>query len=173
MANGHTKKISKGHQKVIDAGKMKHNLKDNSFWDDCNNHYKIAVDAVHQVEGQLAIELERIVNTPELVSKIENHKQLEENLTVLHKDITAHMQRLEDIHQNHKDKKGGISTPEEGLEVIQINGQYQEAAEIYNAVVLPTVCHVFEQIAPAQKAMYDSLSLTDPTVISDAVIKGE
>ncbi len=172
--------FSKGHQRVLDTIKMKQNLKSNTFWDDCNKHYDIATQAIHQVEGQLAEQLSIIVNTPELVGKIEDQQKLTDNLTLLHKDIGEHVERLNSIRENHKDKTGSISNPEEGLEVIQINGKYQEVLEIYNANIVPTICHIFEQIAPAQKAMMDimdkqkeQIDLIDPTVVSDAVIKGE
>lgn len=180
MAKHKDSNLSKMHQRVILATKAKDSLNANTFWDDCNNHYKVATEAIHQVEGQLAQQLELIVNTPELVGQIEDQQNLAENLAILHKDITEHVDRLNNIYENHKDKSGGIVNPEEGLEVIQINGKYQEAMEIYNANVMPTLCHIFEQITPAQKMMSQMLEdkkvqegLLDPSIISDAVVKGE
>ena len=175
-------KISKIHQRVIDAGNRKKALNDNRFWDDCNHHYEISTQAIHDVEGALATELDVIVNTPELCEKITDQQGLADNLTILRKDLSAHVQRLDDIYKNHKDKSGGITNAEEGVEVIQINGQYQEAMEIYQANIVPIVCHVMEQIAPAQQALADLIrskqekdlkDLVDTSVISDAVVKGE
>ena len=69
---------------------------------------------------------------------------------------------------------------EEGLEVIQINGKYQEVMEIYNANIVPVICHILEQIAPAQEAMTQGMQqdkaqqdLIDVNVVSDVVVKGE
>lgn len=177
------KKISKMHQRALDSKKAKA-INDNNFWDDCNAHYDMSTQAIHKVEGTLAEDLEVIVNTPELMSEIKDVVGLESNLTILRKDITDHVARLNDIKENHKDKTGGIKTPEEGVEVIQINGKYQEAMEIYNANVIPVVCHIYEQIAPAQKKLYEMIQklseedkqkqdITDPNVVSDAVVKGE
>lgn len=172
-------KISKMHQRVIDAGNRKKALNENRFWDDCNNHYKMSTQAIHDVEGALASELDIIVNTPELCAKIVDQQGLADNLTILRKDLSAHVQRLDDIYENHKDKSGGIADAEEGVEVIQINGQYQEAMEIYQANIVPIVCHVMEQIAPAQQALSEFIKskqekdLVDTSVISDVVVKGE
>lgn len=172
-------KISKMHQRVLDAGNRKKALNDNRFWDDCNNHYKMSTQAIHDVEGALASELDIIVNTPALCEKIVDQQGLADNLTILRKDLNAHVQRLDDIYKNHKDKSGGIVDAEEGVEVIQINGRYQEAMEIYQANIVPVVCHVIEQIAPAQQALGEFIKskqekdLVDTSVISDAVVKGE
>ncbi len=180
MGSLKAKGLDKGHQRVLDAISMKHNLKNNAFWDDCNKHYNVATEAIHVVEGQLAEQLNIIVNTPELVSLIKDPVQLADNVTLLNKDINEHVARLNAVHDNHKDKKGGIKSPEEGLEVIQINGKYQEVMEIYDAVVVPVICHILEQIAPAQEAMTATFQqqktqddLVDVNVVTDVAVKGE
>lgn len=173
-------KVSKMHQRVLNANKGKVALTDNNFWDDCNNHFEISTQAIHDVEGALATDLDIIVNTPELASKITDVEGLANNLTILRRDLNDHVDRLKSIRENHKDKSGGITTPEEGVEVIQINGKYQEAMAVYDANIMPVVCHIYEQIAPAQQLLQEIMSkdkassdLTDPSVISDAVVKGE
>lgn len=106
--------------------------------------------------------------------------QLADNVTLLNKDIVDHVGRLNAIHDNHKNKSGGIKSPEEGLEVIQINGKYQEVMEIYTANIVPVICHILEQIAPAQEAMTQVVQqdkvqkdLIDVNVVSDVTVKGE
>lgn len=180
MSSHKTKNLNKMHQRVIDHSKSKQALSNNKFWDDCNTHYEVATQAIHDVEGQLASQLSVIAETPELVSLIKDPQALADNVTLLHKDINDHIARLNAVRDNHKEKTGGIKTPEEGLEVIQINGKYEEVAEIYSANIVPVICHILEQIAPAQEAMNDYLQkekeasdLTDVNVISDVVIKGE
>lgn len=180
MSSHKMKSLGKGHQHVIDTIKMKHNLKNNAFWDDCNHHYKVATEAIHAVEGQLADQLAIIVDTPELAALIKDPAQLADNVTLLNKDIVEHVQRLNAVHENHKEKTGGIKSPEEGLEVIQINGKYQEVMEIYDANIVPVICHILEQIAPAQEAMTamfqqqkEQSDIADVNVITDAVVKGE
>lgn len=176
--------LSKMHQRVNDAAKAKVALNENKFWDDCNKHYELSTQAIHNVEGGLAHDLDRIVNTPELISQIKDIQGLTDNVNLLRKDLNEHVERLNTIHDQHKDKTGGISTPEEGVEVIQINGQYAEAAEIYNANVLPTVCAIVELIEPASRLISSKLAeeqakakqeadLLNPNVISDVVVKGE
>lgn len=178
------KGLSKMHERVNAAAKSKVALKENKFWDDCNSHYELSTQAIHNVEGGLASELDVIVNTPELISQIKDVQGLTDNVNLLRKDLNEHVERLNTIHAQHKDKTGGISTPEEGVEVIQINGQYAEAAEIYNANILPTVCNIVELIEPATKLMNQKLAqeqekakqeadLLNPNVISDVVVKGE
>lgn len=178
MSSHKIKGPSKGHQRVIDAIQNKKSLKNNGFWDDCNKHYEVATQAIHNVEGQLAAQLAVIVDTPELAVLINDPQKLADNVSLLNKDVMEHVQRLNAVHENHKDKTGGISSPEEGLEVIQINGRYQEIVEIYDANIVPVICHILEQIAPAQEAMAALIQnkqndITDVNVISDAVIKGE
>lgn len=178
------KGLSKMHERVNAAAKSKVALKENKFWDDCNSHYALSTQAIRNVEGGLANELDVIVNTPELISQIKDVQGLTDNVNLLRKDLNEHVERLNTIHEQHKDKTGGISTPEEGVEVIQINGQYAEAAEIYNANILPTVCNIVELIEPATKLMNQKLAqeqekakreadLLNPNVISDVVVKGE
>lgn len=180
MGSLKAKGLDKGHQRVLDAINMKHNLKNNAFWDDCNNHYDVATQAIHSVEGQLAEQLSVIAETPELVALIKDPMQLADNVTLLNKDIVEHVERLNAIHDNHKEKTGGIKSPEEGLEVIQINGKYQEVMEIYNANIVPVICHILEQIAPAQEAMNSVIQqqkeqndIVDINVVTDVAVKGE
>lgn len=178
MATPKAKGLDKGHQRVVDSIKMKQSLKNNKFWDDCNRHYEIATQAIHDVEGQLAEQLSVIVETPELASLIKDPQQLSDNITLLNKDINDHVSRLNAVRENHKDKTGGIKSPEEGIEVIQINGKYQEVMEIYNANIVPVICHILEQIAPAQEVMTQALQsvqgqheLLDVNVVSDVQVK--
>lgn len=180
MSSLKAKGLGKAHKRVLDSINMSRNLKGNTFWDECNAHYDVATQAIHQVEGQLAEQLSIIADTPELVGLIKDQQALADNVTLLQKDIGDHVARLNAVRENHKDKKGGIKSAEEGLEVIQINGKYQEVMEIYNANVVPVICHILEQIAPAQEAMTHALQqekaqsdLTDVNVVSDAVVKGE
>lgn len=180
MSSLKAKGLDKGHQRVLDAINMKNSLKNNTFWDDCNDHFDVATQAIHTVEGQLAEQLDVIVNTPELANLIKDPQQLADNVTLLNKDINEHVQRLNAVHDNHKEKKGGIKSPEEGLEVIQINGKYQEVMEIYDANIVPVICHILEQIAPAQEAMTvmvqeskRKIDAVDVSVVTDVVVKGE
>lgn len=180
MSSLKAKGLDKGHQRVLDSINMKHNLKNNKFWDECNSHFEVATQAIHDVEGQLATQLSIIADTPELVGLIKDPQALADNVTLLHKDVNDHVARLNAVRENHKDKKGGIKSAEEGLEVIQINGKYQEVMEIYNANIVPVICHILEQIAPAQEAMTQGMQqdkaqqdLIDVNVISDVVVKGE
>lgn len=180
MGSLKAKGLDKGHQRVLDSINMKHNLKNNKFWDECNKHYDVATQAIHSVEGQLAEQLAIIANTPALVGLIADPMQLADNITLLNKDIVEHVERLNAIHNNHKEKKGSIKSPEEGLEVIQINGKYQEVMEIYSANIVPVICHILEQIAPAQEAMTAVLQqqkaqsdIADVNVVTDVTVKGE
>lgn len=152
----------------------------NTFWDDAANHYGQAVKAIHDVEGQLVAHLQQLVANEEQYNKLPNTAELLASVNVLHKDIMAHMTRLNAIYDQHKDKSGGTVTPDEHIQVININQMYADAFEIYQANILPIVNHILEQIGATHEfieAMKVSEQaklqeqLTDVNVVSDVEVK--
>jgi hypothetical protein len=97
--------------------------------------------------------------------------------------VQTHLAALNELYARHKDKTGGTTAPEEYLEVIGLHGQYSDAIQVYNTVIMPTVSHIFEQIRLTEEIVEDQIrvlteaveqdlkNLADPNVISDVEVK--
>lgn len=184
MTNG---KISKIHKRVNStaeerlmekASKVKAPV--NTFWDEAEKAYITCIDGIQQTHGLLVEHIQGIMADPEARKKIKDEKGLAENINLLTKDISTHVEQLNAIHEKHKDRTGGTLTPDDHMLVLQINGEYAQVIELYQTVTLPTVAHIFEQTNITsdiiEQQIKDSLEqkqkdLLDPTVISDVIVK--
>lgn len=183
-------KVSKMHQRVnmseeertlMDA--MENNpVPPNTFWDDATNLYVVSMEGLEQTHGILVDHLQSIMLDPVERAKITDEAGLAANVNLLTKDVQTHVELLKEIYADHADKKGGTASPEEHMEVIVLNGRYQDAIELYNSVIMPTVAHIFEQTNMTDNLIAQQISdnldrqnkdLTDPSVVTDVAVKEE
>ena len=159
---------------------VRHTTAPNTFWDEAQAVYRKSIMAIQDTHGQLAAYLETLVADTALFAKIADGKTLLSNIQLLSVDIEAHVQRLNAIHEKHKDRFGGTQTPDDNMLVIQIHGQYADAIEVYESTIMPTVGHIFEQIGAAEELLAlekanaeaaQQQQLADPTVVSDVAVK--
>jgi hypothetical protein len=173
----------------------------NTFWDDAESVYTKSVLAIDQTHGQLVGFLKELVNDPQRLNSVADGPTLVNNINLLTRDIGEHKALLEAIHDEHKGFSGSTTTPDDHMAVLAIHGKYSDALEIYDSTIMPTVAHIFEQIgavdellknAALTKSEEQSKALaerekktlaelracthveyddTDPSVITDAVIK--
>ncbi len=126
---------------------------ENNFWDVAEQFYQTAIAAVGKTHGQLGDYLNQIVNDDKLYERIKDNNGLLENIQLLTRDIVEHLDRLNTIHSKHADRTGGTKSPDDHALVIQIHGLYADAQQIYEANMMPTVTHIFEQIGVAEQAL--------------------
>jgi hypothetical protein len=180
------KNLSKIHQRVNSMSKDRTALgqeitvKPNTFWDDANEVFEGSMNAIEATNGQLAGILQAVVADPDRMSRITDPKMLVTNINLLTRDISEHTARLHAIHAKHVTRSGGTTDADDTMMVVSINGEYADALEVYQTVVMPTVSHILEQIGvieemiaseQAAKAAAKDAELLDINVISDAEIK--
>jgi len=162
--------ISKMHKRVNAAA----SLKQNTFWDALHEFYQHACTVSMQTQAPLLKKLDVIVNNPELFNMIENKKAFNDDVLLLDKDADSYQTNIDAIYGSHKDRRGGIKTPEEGAQVIEINGKYQDAIEIYLGTIVPTIESINRHIDPIEKMVQQSKDeddAKDVNVITDVEVK--
>ena len=168
---------SSEERKLLDAAN--HPTPENNFWDEATNLYVTSIQGLEDTHGLLADYLKQTLSTPEGRAYIQNEAELTDNINTLTRDVATHVRLLNEIYDTHKDKSGGSQTPDEHMAVININGRYHDAIELYNTVIMPTVTHIFEQTGITQQAIADTAASTtqverdaiNPNVITDVQIK--
>lgn len=145
----------------------------NNFWDEATKHYQLSIEAIQQVEGALVDKLQDIVADEQAYNSLPDTQQLLSSIKVLSKDIVAHVDRLNSIYDQHKDKTGGTKDPDEHIAVIKINEEYAMALEVYEANIIPNTTHILEQIGTIETALEElkKSQATDVSVITDVEIK--
>lgn len=169
------KTVSKIHQRVLDKNRLalsdEPKIAKNTFWDDAQDHYRNSLAAIVQVEATLRDELVEFTRDRVKLDLIEDQQGLANNINILTKDISEHVNRLNNIYAKHKDKHGSTITPDEHMELLHIHGEYADALEIYQANIVPTTAYILEQISIVEKKLLEQNSITDPTVITDVEVK--
>lgn len=176
-----TNKLSNMHQRVNNAKAGIEQLplgvkpQDNKFWDEAQKIYRKCREGSVKGHIQLIQHIQFIMSAPELLDAITDKPTLAQNLTSLSRDISTHIARLDAIYAKHSDRHGGANTPEDLVKYLNINGEYIDAVEIYDGVVLPVVGHIYELIRcvdpliPAYlEKQKKEKELMDPNVVSDA-----
>ena len=165
-----------------------HDIPPNSYWDEANRAHREIHDAVTLANLQLS-ERVQFAMMPENRPKIKDEAALASNLNLVTKDILKVREQIDMIQPRHAGKVGMASTPEDLIEVMEINDLYRAALSLYNSNVMPVVAHIFELLnldsAEAQQAldqqavMADNMEsivikhddATDPNVVTDVVVK--
>jgi len=152
----------------------------NTFWDDAEKMFTDSMLAIEATHGQLAEHLTQLMSDDGAYAKITDGEGLLSNVRLLGQDINVHISRLNAIHAKHAGRTGGTITPDDNMHVIQINGMYYDALEIYNNTIMPTVSHIFEQIGAAELLLQAELEqqladnaakAQDPSYVTDVVVK--
>lgn len=182
-----TPKVSKMHARVqgnTDRLRVLENIEKkppvNTFWDDAQNLYRTSMDGLQQSHIPLLDHIQHVMGSPELRAKIENEPLLTQNILLLGKDVQTHIELLNSIYATHKNFVGGTVTPDEHMAVMEIHGKYHDAIELYQANILPTVAHIFEQLKFTDDIIEQSMrselerkmaEAQDTRVITDVEVK--
>lgn len=178
-------KISKIHQRVNTPAEQRApvgqiEIPVNTFWDDAQNVYRVAMSGIQRTHGELANYLSAFVNDPEAMERVPDMNELLANINLLNRDIQEHMERLTAIYDRHKDRTGGTQTPDDNMHVIQIHGLYADQMSLYDSTITPTVTHIYEQcgitrellaVEKAKLMEQQAAALLDTSVISDVAVK--
>jgi hypothetical protein len=155
-------------------------IAENTFWYDANSLYLVSKQAIATSYGELTKVVKEIIEDPEKLATIKEPNILLQNIKLVTRDVSEHLDRLDNFYATHKDKTGGTKNPDDHIAVLHTNGQYADALSIYDSVVMPTVAHIFEQIGGAQelltaqhmqKMLEEKQKLADVNVVSDVPVK--
>jgi hypothetical protein len=162
----------------------------NNYFDDANLAYAEIDKAIGLANEMLGDRIQAAMATPERRALIKDEPAVAANLHIVTKDILSCRAQLAVILPRHAGKTGGANTPDELIEIMEINDLYRAALSLYNSNVMPVVAHIFEllgedaavseQALQEQAIMADNLEsivikhddgATDPNVVTDVVIK--
>lgn len=176
-----TAKISKMHQRVIDAQNGV-NLKDlqniddmaeiakknpNDFWDDANKQYVAAskgLDQVCQIVQALSTEL---AAHPEAIHHLADPAATVADCRIVGDDIERHREVLQTIHNQHKDRTGSVTTPDELEQYYRTLNAYSQAAQLFSNNVVVSARRLSDDLG---KALDLAHAAKASTAVEDAVI---
>ena len=152
--------------------RAKAQLKDNNCWGDLNEIY------IYNMKLLMAhTELAQVAQDKQLLECIPDKATIVDLIRGLARDTVALSGELRDIYSNHGDKTGGSQDPNEVMRSIQIAEHYNLWVERYNAVIMPTVYQITEQLGQAEKILNQkradaaAADAIDPNVITDVEVK--
>lgn len=142
---------------------------DNTCWDDLR-----AIHSDCQALLMQHVNIGRELNDKELLACVDDHKALVVKINSLAADLRQLNGELKEIFAQHEDKNGGVDDPDVLMVTYKIFEQYNLFQERHQAVVMPTVHHILEQInageqrllakKAAEKAAEEA---TNPNVVTD------
>lgn len=145
----------------------------NTCWDDLNQ--------IHAGCQQLLINhahLGRELNQKDMIAEIEDPHALVLKIRSLAADLRQMTGELAEIYTQHQDKTGGVDDPDVLMTTFAIFEQYTLFKERHEAVVMPTVYHILEQVQLAEDRLNKKLlaaqqaaAATDPNVVTDVQYK--
>lgn len=106
----------------------------NAGWDDLKRAYL-------ECRGitVMPLSVTTLMTNEEMVSKIKDIDELKKQALVLSKDIKYYNDKLDEIHNRHKDRVGNCTDENDLVHCLNIGEEYQEWLISYQTVVMPTV----------------------------------
>lgn len=97
-------------------------IKDNTAWDDITDIYNHQIQYIREVINGV----KNVFETPCIFSFFPKDvlSQVVVNLKAINSDAATYLNRIEAVHSNHKDKKGGVKDTEEFMLACQISEEY-------------------------------------------------
>lgn len=142
-------------------------------WDDLMQIYNDCV-ATLGAHAHLA----RAANDEMLLMRIENKATLLTNLNLLKRDLLQLSDELKQLHDKHASRTGAANDVDDHWYSIQLYEQYALWMQKHEAVVMPTVYHLVEQIQAAerqlvleQNAERQAEAVRDVNVVTDVLVK--
>lgn len=122
----------------------------NNCWDDLNTIYESCAQLIFQ-----HVHLASYLRNQPLMCEVVNRDQLVANIQLLSNDLGKLRDELTEINNQHNTKSGGSQDPDEVMFTITIYEQYQLFMQRHDAVVMPTVYHIVEQLDQAEKKLLE------------------
>jgi hypothetical protein len=162
-------RIERDYKKEI----FKDSVSKNRAWDELNELYQTLVTGLYTVNKNLA----DIYKTEGLFNFIDKKAEVKATIKGLANDLEFFKGKLIAIKALHEGKKGGFKDESEFGESLTIFEEYTKYQAEYDTVIMPSVTFLLEQSGIAEQKIYAIVNqkkeddLTNPSVISDAVIK--
>ena len=161
-----TKKSSARLMRDAEQKQSKDYMRVNKCWDELNEMYVQMTQLLGQ-HSALAV----FGSNVELVAMVADKETLSTNFGILANDLTTMNSELTQIHNQHANMTGGAIDPNVLMQTISIFEQYNLFMERHDAVVMPTVYHIIEQLDRAERKLIEvgkiADDLTNVNVISD------
>ena len=145
----------------------------NRAWDELNElHSRISVQFI-----EITSQISQMFSIQNLHIFLENKQKVTEYLKTLNSDIGALNQELSDLYKIHKDKNGGWKEMDDFLMALELFESYRILQSKFEGIIMPLVISLTQEFDKAMVVVNDTIkkkeaeNLTDPNVVSDAVIK--
>lgn len=117
-----TKKSLARQMRDKQAVEQENFIKENTAWDDINEIYQGQINYLNEVLKQI----KNIYSTPMIFNFFQKDKlpEVVVKLKALNSDAQTYTSRIEGIHKNHENKKGGIKETEEFMLACQLSEEY-------------------------------------------------
>lgn len=155
-------------------------LPEDPFWDEARTFYHSTRDALLAVHEQMADRLAGLMADPVEKAKFNDNQNLAVLINALHRDVAEQLTRLDAIYATHSQYRGKCSSSDEIVLLMEVNGGYNDANELYQTLIMPTVTQILEIIGDTQRIIEASneakieeavQQLIDPTVTTDVAFK--
>lgn len=148
----------------------------NDIWDQARQFHDSSVAHIASVNHELAQHLKNRLDDPALRAKIKDKDRLARLVTQLDADTTTCLKGLDDVFEQHKDRTGSTTGPNDHIESLRINEEYGRVMDVFSTTALPMVSEIHELTgltAEALEAMTQAAhrnAQQDVNVVSDATI---
>lgn len=137
----------------------KNMLKRNKCWDELEMLHAATVGLLYSTKN-----ITPLLRSEEIMSKIDS-KEAVKISQVIANDLTHYKEKIEVIHNKHKNKTGGSDDPDVLMECIMIGQEYMELSDSFQRVVSPNIDRLLEMAA----SVADADSKTNSEVIETPI----
>lgn len=116
-------------------------------WEDLNNCYRQLSNMCVQVPQQI----NELIGNRDAVAALKNPSDVAAKAEILLRDVQHYAHGLTAIHRKHRERTGAASTPDEVMDQIMINEEYQNWNDSYSLVVLPHVQAIITAFASIEQ----------------------
>lgn len=158
--------MTKKSQARLERDQIAKAAKDNHCWDELHITHASIANALTISNAELT----NALSDTRLYKYLPHPKEVAASIRSHATDLNNFRSELNEIHDLHKNRSGGLKDPEDLAGALRVGELYYQFNSRYQSIVIPTITYLLEQFGEAGKA-YDSLSSTDVTVVTDVVPK--
>jgi hypothetical protein len=134
-------------------GQSSKGVNSDNIWDDLEKVY-LECCAVSTTPATVL----PLIKNAELVDKVEDRQELTESTAILTRDAKDYAQRLNEIHEKHRNYSGKADTAEEMMLAYSLGEEYQNWLVSYQTVVLPTTNKILAMFEYAKSGSEEEIS---------------
>lgn len=136
-------------------------LKGNRHWDEQHERF-MNCNQLLMTHAEMGL----VLRDPVLMSQVGDTKTLNMNVSILARDLKVAHGKLTEIYKSHSTKRGAAGV-DDVLDSLKVTHLYHNFMQEHDAVILPTVMHIYEITGEAEKKAdmikQAELAAADPT----------